>query len=112
MLVLLLLGLMLAKRYGLFEEKLHLLFQTESGVGLHRGMAVMLAGFRVGTLERVELGCDGAISGEIEVLAKHRQFLTTESELRVSKENLISSEIEVVRCRPAARRWPTARRSR
>ncbi|MCS6765231.1 MAG: MCE family protein [Candidatus Protistobacter heckmanni] len=68
-LVLLLLGLMLAKRRGLFEEKLHLRFQTESGVGLHKGMAVMFAGFRVGTLERVELGRDGAIGGEIEVLA-------------------------------------------
>lgn len=86
----------LAVRQGVFEPRLHFQFEAAETNGLGPGVPVTYAGYRIGSVDQIELATDGRIHGKLAVQARYQRFFTAGSVLRLDKGKIISAELAVV----------------
>ncbi len=87
----------LAHLKGVFEKALILQVEVDSGSGLYEGMKVTYKGFELGRLAQIELKPSGQIQGSIHIRPQHASFFTQGATLKISKEKIVTSELQLVR---------------
>jgi phospholipid/cholesterol/gamma-HCH transport system substrate-binding protein len=87
----------LAHLKGVFEKPLILQADVDSGSGLYEGMKVTYKGFELGRLAQIELTTSGLIQGHIQIRPQHANFFTQGSTLKISKEKIVTSELQLIR---------------
>ena len=84
-------------RQGRLAPTTNLYILTDSAQGLSRGMSVQLSGFKIGTVEDIELEPDARVKTRLVVKTEYMRHITQEAEARLAKEGLIgASFIEIV----------------
>lgn len=84
-------------RQGLFRQMATLGFVTDSAQELNKGLAVKVAGFRVGAVDSVTLRPDGKVEVSLEIDANYMKFVTHDAVIELRKEGLIgSSTLEIL----------------
>lgn len=97
--LLLLVALILAilVRQGLFRPTANLGFVADSAQDITKGMAVRIAGFRVGSVSEMTLRPDGKVDVALEIDADQMRFVTRDAVAELRKEGLVgSATIEIV----------------
>lgn len=88
---------------GLFERTTKLHFFADSARGMAPGMAVKLNGFRVGTLDKLEMDTDGRVSVVLSVGDEYVHLIHKDARARWAKEEMIGeSIIEILSGSPGA----------
>ncbi len=84
-------------RQGLFRPTTTLGFLADSAQDISKGMAVKIAGFRVGSVSDITLRADGKVDVALEVDADQMRFVTRDAVAELRKEGLVgSATIEIV----------------
>jgi phospholipid/cholesterol/gamma-HCH transport system substrate-binding protein len=78
-------------RQGLFRQTASLGFITDTAQDISKGQSVKIAGFRVGSVEAVNLRPDGKVEVALEVDASYMRFVTRDAVIELRKEGLIGS---------------------
>lgn len=86
----------LADRQGVFEPRLTLHFRAVETYGLAAGVPVTYAGYRVGSLDELQLTAQGDISASLSVLGRYQHLFTQGSVLTLNKGKIISTELAMV----------------
>lgn len=82
---------------GLFRPTVTLRFVAPSAQDISKGMAVKIAGFRVGGVNTVTLRTDGQVDVAMEIDADYLRFVTQDAVAELRHENLVGSpSIEIV----------------
>jgi ABC-type transporter Mla subunit MlaD len=84
-------------RQGLFRQTATLGFVTDSAQDISKGLAVKIAGFRVGSVVGVTLRPDGMVEVGLEIDADNMRFVTRDAVVELRKEALIgAATLEIV----------------
>jgi len=84
-------------RQGLFRPTTSLGFVADSAQDITKGMAVRIAGFRVGSVAQITLRDDGKVDVALEVDADQMRFVTRDAVAELRKEGLVgSATIDIV----------------
>ena len=84
-------------RQGLFRPTVSLGFVAPGAQDISKGMAVKIAGFRVGGVNSVTLRADGQVDVSMEIDADYLRFVTQDAVAELRHENLVGSpSIEIV----------------
>lgn len=84
-------------RQGLFRPTVSLGFVASGAQDISKGMAVKIAGFRVGSVHTVTLRADGQVDVAMEIDADYLRFVTQDAVAELRHENLVGSpSIEIV----------------
>lgn len=85
-------ALMLVQK-GMFQRTTRLHFFADSAKGMAPGMAVKLNGFRVGTLDKLEMDTDGRVSVVLSVGDDYVHLIHKDARARWAKEDVIGESI-------------------
>ena len=84
-------------RQDFFSPKTRLFFVTDSAQGIDSGMAVKLSGFRIGTVEKLELTDKARVKVTLSIIDQYMSWVRTDSNVRLVTESVIGANIiEVV----------------
>ena len=83
-------------RHDAFTPTMRVFLLAQSGQGIHKGMAVQLSGFKIGTVGELDLEPDARVKVTLVLQSKYASLIPQNSEVRLSKEGFIgASFIEI-----------------
>jgi phospholipid/cholesterol/gamma-HCH transport system substrate-binding protein len=88
-------------RHDLFTQTARLYFFADSASGIGKGMSVQLSGFKIGTIDELELESDARVKVRLVINSKYVQFIAQDAEARLAREGLLG--VSVVKLIPGTR---------
>lgn len=82
----------LGKQKDLFSPKIHLYFVTNSAFGYSEGMAVKLAGFRIGKVTKITLDEQAKVRIDLVIQKKYQKWIREDSTASLKKEGYIGED--------------------
>lgn len=82
----------LGKQKNLFSPKVHLFFVTNSAFGYSEGMAVKLAGFRIGKVTKITLDEQARVIIDMQIQKKYLKWIREDSTASLKKEGYIGED--------------------
>ncbi len=87
---------LLGKQKDLFAPKINLHFTSNTAFGYSEGMAVKLAGFRIGEISKITLDEQAKVIIELEIKKRYQKWIRQDSTVTLKKEGYIGeSFIEI-----------------
>lgn len=94
-------------RQGVFTQTSRLYFFADSAAGIFKGMSVQLSGFKIGSVQDLDLEPDTRVKVQLSVKTEYMRHIAQDARARLAKEGLIgASFIEVVTRSGSARTLP------
>jgi phospholipid/cholesterol/gamma-HCH transport system substrate-binding protein len=83
-------------KHDTFTPTMRVVFFAQSAEGIHKGMSVQLSGFRIGTVQELNIEPDARVKVALALEKKYWGLIPEDSEVGLSKEGLIgASFIEI-----------------
>ncbi|MGH7205855.1 MAG: MlaD family protein [Nitrospiraceae bacterium] len=95
LIVLVLVGLFMAKAQHVFERKYHLRTSLSKSYGLEPGSPVLVSGIPVGRVEVVDLNARGTVDVLLQLRARYHELVREDSELGITKSGVIVGQTQV-----------------
>ena len=84
---------LLAYHQGAFTQRIQLYFLAGTAEGMNKGMAVKLAGFKVGAVESITIESDRRVMVEFSVDARYAPMINADATVRLIREAIIGSNV-------------------
>jgi ABC-type transporter Mla subunit MlaD len=88
---------LLAYHQGAFTRTVEVFFYAGTADGMHKGMAVKLAGFKVGYLDDISIDNDTRIKVQVKIDRKYVPMIDADATIRLEREGVIGSNVLEVR---------------
>lgn len=95
LIVLVLVGLFMAKAQHVFERKYHLRTSLSKSYGLEPGSPVLVSGIPVGRVEVVDLNARGTVDVLLQLRARYQELVREDSELGITKSGVLVGQAQV-----------------
>jgi len=83
-------------KHDTFTPTVRVFFFAHSAQGIHKGMSVQLSGFKIGTVQELNIEPDASVKVTLAIKEKYSTLIPQDSEVGLSKEALIgASFIEI-----------------
>ena len=88
---------LLAYHQGAFTRTVQLYFYAGTADGMHKGMAVKLAGFKIGFLDDIAIDNDMRIKVQVKIDRKYVPMIDADATIRLAREGVIGNNVLEVR---------------
>jgi len=78
-------------KHGALTPTLRVIFYAQSAQGIHKGMAVQLSGFRIGSVDEMAIDRESGVKVTLRIEQKYAAFIPLDSYAGLSKEGLIGA---------------------
>ncbi len=93
--ILVLVGVFMAKAQHLFEGKYHLRTSLSKSYGLEPGSPVLVSGIPIGRVELVDLNTRGSVDVLLQLRRRYQELVREDSELGITKSGVLVGQAQV-----------------